>query len=345
MTQDKHTIRILELCLDIDRKAAAVYKQFACHASDEELRKFWQALVQEELSHVEYWLKLRDLARQGALPQIFDNPEKLEHELQAGMDKVSKYIDLVDPADVTGTFIAGGRFEFYMQHRVFGALLQLIESITGDRNVQDEYEAHIKKFIKGMNKYGKDHPELEILGETLDRLWADNRELAERSNMDPLTGVFNRRGLFQTIKPLAHLSRRNNYHIGVIMLDLDDFKQVNDTHGHSAGDDVLRIAARAISENLRRSDVLGRYGGEEFLVFLSHTEPDGIRVVGDKIRRSLEQAPGNEFGVTVSVGAHACRLGEDTDRALEAAIKIADENLYKAKKQGKNCVVSTSCKD
>jgi diguanylate cyclase (GGDEF)-like protein len=117
--------------------------------------------------------------------------------------------------------------------------------------------------------YGKASPVIELLGETLKSLWRKNRYLARQISQDELTGIFNRRGFFNAAKPLLYLSQRTQKEVGVMMLDIDDFKKLNDTHGHQAGDEILKITARSMRNSVRASDIVGRFGGEEFIIFFS----------------------------------------------------------------------------
>jgi diguanylate cyclase (GGDEF)-like protein len=343
MEHDAAMMEILKLCMNIDAKAAAVYKQFSNAALDQDLKNFWEEMAGEESKHVCWWKHLKALAQDQALPPIFDDPVRMHNELMAGIQKIDHMIERTDPASISDTFLAGSRFEFFMQHRVFATLFEFISNTSDGVAAEHEYENHVKRFIKALEKYGENKPELEILGETLDRMWRDNMELATLSNIDPLTGVFNRRGLFQTITPLAHLAWRNNYHVGLIMIDIDNFKSVNDTLGHFAGDDVLSLVASSLVTRLRRSDVIGRYGGEEFLIFLSHVEQGSVDRVAETLRAIVETetAANGPLPVTISVGACEGVLHENISRAVDAFTRIADQNLYSAKANGKNCVVAT----
>ncbi len=99
-------------------------------------------------------------------------------------------------------------------------------------NPEDEYESHLKRFIDALNQFGKTSPEMELLGETLQRLWLENRNLARQSLYDNLTGTLNRRGFFDSIKPLSYLAQRSNLMVGIMMIDIDNFKTINDSYGH-----------------------------------------------------------------------------------------------------------------
>lgn len=170
-----------------------------------------------------------------------------------------------------------------------------------------------------------------------------HREVARLSVTDPLTGVFNRRRFMEAIENEFKAAARYGYSLGVIMLDVDDFKSINDTFGHQQGDAVLSELSRVIKEKTRSTDVWARYGGEEFVGLATHTPADGMHILAEKIRSAVEERrfPGLKGRrVTVSVGVGV--FPADGVKDLQDLMKIADDNLYKAKGSGKNMVVVNS---
>ena len=120
------------------------------------------------------------------------------------------------------------------------------------------------------------------------------------------------------------------------MIDIDHFKKVNDTYGHQFGDKVLKYVAATIKSNIRASDVLGRYGGEEFVVFLSSIEPASLQMVGEKIRTAVSNGNSGKGHVTISIGLCQNLIRNHVDSELEELIRIADEKLFEAKNAGRN---------
>jgi diguanylate cyclase (GGDEF)-like protein len=165
------------------------------------------------------------------------------------------------------------------------------------------------------------------------------RQVERLSRTDPLTRLANRRHVQERLALEVERAARYETPFLVAMCDLDDFKKVNDTLGHDCGDEVLRSTARLLSENLRRTDLVGRWGGEEFLVLLPETEREGGRIALEKVRAKLEALPlvyaGAPLRVTVSIGLAAFVRGE----RLEDLVARADAALYEAKRSGKNRVV------
>jgi diguanylate cyclase (GGDEF)-like protein len=161
--------------------------------------------------------------------------------------------------------------------------------------------------------------------------------LAETAARDGLTGVFNRREVDARAEQAVALAQRHGRPFACLLLDLDHFKQVNDVHGHAAGDAVLREAARRIVHGSRISDIVGRYGGEEFVIVLPETTGEQAVAAADKMREQLAASP-VEIGETsipirASIGAAALTDDMATRADLYAA---ADRALYRAKRLGRD---------
>ena len=169
-----------------------------------------------------------------------------------------------------------------------------------------------------------------------ERATALQRELAAR---DPLTGIANRRALMEAMRHQVALAARRQTPLSLLMIDLDFFKQVNDRHGHMTGDAVLCAVAERIGQRLRAQDVFGRYGGEEFVILLPHTDAEGALRVAEDVRWHIERTPivfdGAEIPITLSIGVHS-RIPADGHDAGEAMLAAADRALYAAKASGRN---------
>lgn len=160
------------------------------------------------------------------------------------------------------------------------------------------------------------------------------KQLTRLATRDKLTGAFNRHALLHDFERLIAQCRRYDTYFSLIMFDIDNFKAFNDTYGHFVGDRVLKETVRVAKRTLRKSDILGRWGGEEFLVLLPMTpEP---YAPAEKIRRKIE-AYGHRHNlkITVSLGATVYRKGD----TIHSMLLRVDEALYRAKAEGKNRVV------
>jgi diguanylate cyclase (GGDEF)-like protein len=170
-----------------------------------------------------------------------------------------------------------------------------------------------------------------------------NEELRHLAMRDPLTGCANRRALFEQFDTLIAAARADGQVLCCIMTDIDHFKSINDNYGHAVGDRVLQVVARALAGGLRDTDVLGRYGGEEFCIALPGIGLEEACAIGERLRAEIESRAGKGVRrtpgivVTSSFGVAALVPG-----IVDAAqlIDAADKALYKAKHAGRNCVAS-----
>lgn len=168
-----------------------------------------------------------------------------------------------------------------------------------------------------------------------------NQNLESIATIDSLTGILNRRGLEDSAFKMQGVCKRINLSMAVLVIDVDHFKKVNDKHGHLFGDDVLKGLAKTIADILRSGDVLGRYGGEEFFVFLPNTNEKDAANLAERIRigveKTLHTVNHKIIKGTVSIGvADSVRAGYD----FKGLVAAADSALYVAKNSGRNRVVS-----
>jgi diguanylate cyclase (GGDEF)-like protein len=172
---------------------------------------------------------------------------------------------------------------------------------------------------------------------------AEADELRKLASHDDLTGLLNRREFMKRFVNELVRCRRHQHALAVVIFDIDHFKAVNDTFGHTIGDDVLRAMGAHLNEDVRRSDVVARYGGEEFILLLPETDYDGAVLAAEKLRMSIEMDSEHWCeelaGITVSVGV--AYASHDTARFdAKVIINEADKCLYQAKGEGRNCVRS-----
>ena len=171
--------------------------------------------------------------------------------------------------------------------------------------------------------------------------------MAEMATRDQLTGLYNRRYFMETLERELAKARRYATALTLCMVDLDHFKNVNDSYGHSAGDSVLSGIGRLLNEGARESDFACRYGGEEFVIILPSTDLEGARNVCERLRKSVEEAlfeyDTMRIRITISIGM--TEYSPSDDSSLSDLIKMADDALYQAKREGRNRVVGLRIDD
>jgi len=164
------------------------------------------------------------------------------------------------------------------------------------------------------------------------------QQAVNAASKDPLTGIGNRGAMNSSLHREIELAQRHNRQLGLIMLDVDHFKGINDTYGHSAGDTLLQSLVQCAEKSLRISDMIYRYGGEEFVIILPETDAVGILRLAKRIRRRVEKLQTNigDQAVCMTISIGISTLGKSDDE--KSFFGRADEALYRAKREGRNCI-------
>ncbi|WP_419770630.1 MAG: GGDEF domain-containing protein [Candidatus Marinarcus sp.] len=166
-----------------------------------------------------------------------------------------------------------------------------------------------------------------------------NAELKKLANFDSLTGIYNRAFFLKLANKYFEIAKRNKTSLFIMSFDLDHFKEVNDTYGHLAGDDVLKAFSTITQSYMRSSDLFGRVGGEEFLACIQNTQESGVKILGEKIRKALEKTAmrikDEDVYITVSIGIAKLTDESNFDEVLEKS----DKALYQVKESGRNRVI------
>ena len=215
----------------------------------------------------------------------------------------------------------------------FGRLIRAAEKIA-------EGNLHVRVMERGGGLDGR-------LAKAINNIASLVAERTESATVDKLTGVANRQQLLATLFSEVERARRYNRPFSVAFVDMDHFKQVNDTYGHAAGDIVLRGVAQTIHRNLRSTDLIGRYGGEEFMLLLSETSAEDAAALAEKLRNLVQRqcfnVEGNpQLNVTVSIGIAG---GQGPALRVDSVARDADAAMYSAKNLGRNQVYVFSERD
>ena len=245
---------------------------------------------------------------------------------------VAVWKQLVTPAMTIVEFVASSEAHLNLQTptlpRLWQPWLVAIERAFTQR----------QRLFEELNQ-SRDALEERVIERTAELSFANSR-LAELSVTDPLTGAFNRRYLFEQLKAEALRVNRGGESFSLLMMDLDHFKKINDTWGHLAGDAVLQEFVARSQNSVRKNDLVCRFGGEEFLVFMPAIDCDGASVMAERLRQYMDSVPVTvgaiKVAVTVSIGVATFTQRE----SVEDLMLRVDQLLYRAKELGRNRVVS-----
>jgi diguanylate cyclase (GGDEF)-like protein len=222
-------------------------------------------------------------------------------------------------------------FEFIVNSLYYGDAIfgyVIFEMDEPDQKMLDMISSQISTALQGT-----------IVVNELQRMEAEFRRQA---NTDPLTGIYNRRMLYTLGEPALELARRHNLPISVAMIDVDNFKCVNDQFGHAVGDLVLNSLCGMIRTQIRAADILGRFGGEEFVIILPETSLQGAVYFVERLRKSIETHPIGigELSIPLTISIGLAALSNNQDQIIDNLIDKADKALYMAKQAGRNQVAT-----
>ncbi|UCE43252.1 MAG: diguanylate cyclase [Candidatus Aminicenantes bacterium] len=210
---------------------------------------------------------------------------------------------------------------------------------------KDEQKDLIKGFSAGADDYITKpfhHLELKARLKTGKRIVDLQNQLQEQASRDHLTGLWNRKRMFRILDKEINRAQRDNHPLAIVMIDIDKFKTINDTHGHHVGDLVLQEAARLLKKNVRNYDEICRYGGDELLVILPNCNLTEVETIAERFREMVHmyRISDNSVSLNITFSLGGTSIENHTkDVTAEALILAADEALLEAKNKGRNCVV------
>lgn len=329
---------ILELCVRMDELSHATYERMAASCQNPELAEVFRRMAIEESSHLEWWQELLDAWEQGLVPDVVNDTEGLERHMHQLYEEMST----TTPDDFSGLsddakLDLAARLEFFMLDPIFGELLDLTEP-GGARLHREAYARHLERVVGAIEIHYSKADLARFLARVLRRAWRDNLALAAFASRDPLTGLYNRRGLLTHLDQWLSWAARYDRPLGLLLIDVDDFKHVNDTHGHAVGDLALRAVGTALEAGLRGSDLVARYGGDEFAIIAPETGIADLEMLAHRLIDGVRQTPlvdwdGSKIPLSISVGGSVL-LGGDGVKA-DKLLAAADSGLYEAKQAGK----------
>ena len=225
--------------------------------------------------------------------------------------------------------------------------IETLGEVSSEVQINSDPRPIIEKLVAELSKATKRASALEsnfvATTQELDKIRDSLKVAEERSNTDALTGLANRRSMDEFFRSAQITAMEKGESLSIFMIDIDHFKKFNDTYGHQVGDQVLRLVAKVLQDNVREGDLAARYGGEELIAVLPGADLDVCAGVAERIRRRISEArltrrtTGKEIAsVTVSIGVAQFRMPE----SAETMIERCDRGLYQAKRSGRNQTVT-----
>lgn len=332
---------IIQVCLEMDAIAHQIFAKFAKQSPDKELGEDFSEMAKDEKSHLRFWKKALEMSQKNELAYMPENAPILLDKLLVIKGKISssqKNTFGNKVPDIGEMLEIAYQIESLMLDKDMINMFDIFRIV--EPNIESEYNEHISRMIQILRKHGgkASGSHFDMLGDALSNLWETTKKALREGISDPLTGILNRRGFFKLVLPLATIAQRRKIPAGIIMCDIDNFKKINDTHGHPAGDMAIKTVAKIITRYTRKSDICARYGGEEFVIFMLSENTSAFYFTAERIRKKIasESEPSCGINFTASFGVISKLLEFGDKNEINALISEADENLLKAKQEGKN---------
>lgn len=315
---------------DAQQDNASIVAQHVTNTAREALKQIVvsRMLPWPDIYSKEFW----NLARSGGYDEILlsqhgitDNSAEMAMEF---LDKTDKILNGVQ--DTVTSFVAGAKV--HREH--MASAIQNIKNIPADDPFLSKHLEQLSESNSKLQDHSS-HLEKQLLKQT--RIIND---LQGQLRIDTMTGLLNRGALHKDLHKEISRSHRYKYPVSIFMADIDHFKKVNDVYGHLAGDSIIKITARLIRKGVREADSVYRYGGEEFIAMLPHTDADNALIFAERIREKIANYlfvdRKQDISIAITISAGVTELRED-DAAAEF-IARADKALYMAKESGRNRV-------
>ncbi len=279
-----------------------------------------------------------DKLLKGQTPRI---EKHIQRQFDYLKDREKEFRDIIDLLSKAMTGLNTDNQSFYQRVYDHSEKLEQITLLNDIKKIKNELENEVSQIRKSVSEQKKlGNKQIELLANQVDSLRSELEKTKTQMNTDALTGVMNRSAMDQCIDELFEQSFVHRSSFALMLLDIDNFKQINDTHGHLIGDRVLVAFAQKCRTLIRSDDFIARFGGEEFIILLPKVPLRNARKKARQIckeiaatRYSLDNSDGN-LVVTASIGVASMKKGDTVVSMLERA----DKALYLAKRKGKNCV-------
>jgi diguanylate cyclase (GGDEF)-like protein len=331
--------RILDSCVAIDTAATSVYGRMAEATPSPALRELFTAMEADERHHVGWWLELQKRYEEGSLQVPFADAAEVADQLASVVDEIGKTVPAdLESLDERQMLLVATKIEYFALEPAISELIDLAE---GSSDGQREYDEHLERLMRAIETEGYVDDSLSIfLVRVLRRAWHNSNAMAGMAMKDSLSGLFNRRALTVLLDQMLASAVRYGEAFSLLMIDIDDFKSVNDRFGHVVGDEAIVSVSGMLSSVTRDSDMVARFGGDEFVILAPRAgSAESSRLaqrVEDAAAAISIQHAGADLSVTLSIGIAVVEPGAGAREATsDRVLTAADAGLYRAKEQGK----------
>lgn len=323
---------MVRCCSVIYQKAADAYRILASNAMSEEISQLWGEMADGMNKHIMYWKKVAEHVEKNRNIEILGNPYEVVEQLR----NVESRIDTIRKScsafrSVLDYFYLAYSIEVELIHPTLFSLPESVISVPAKEVVKWNYYTNLKKFLSGMNRHCEPHYLHTALMDSLERMWVQNRRLAEQDSLDPVTGAYKRRFLWKIISAYSKLAERDGHNVAIILIGMDNMHDLYTTFDLKTGDEVVHRFYSGIKPGIRVSDISGRYDFSTFLIYLSKVNHQYLYEIGGRFAESAHSIQKAGFGMSVYIGGSYGPIRTQGARQIEYYLRKAWDCLMRAK--------------
>ncbi len=294
---------VVHACWVIYQKAADAYRVLANNAMSEEITELWRGMAEGMSKHILYWKKLSERVAKDPTIEVLGNPytalEQLR-EVEARIDQIQESSSAF--RSVLDYFYLAYSIEVQLIHPVLCSLPESIMLVPDRKVVKWDYQTNLKRFLTGMKKHCEPHYLHAALTDSLERMWVQNRWLAQQDSVDPVTGAHNRRSLQKIISSFSSLAERDGHNVAIIMVGIENMHELYTSFDTKTADEVVQRFYNGIKPGIRVSDILGRYSFSTFLIYLSKVNHQYLYDIAERFAESAQSIHKAGFALSVHIG-------------------------------------------
>jgi len=332
--------QLLEASAGLDRLAERVYADMASMTPDPAIKRLLLRLSNDEAQQATRWHQLLVECDTSSLPAVSIDSTATIADIEELHGTLASYDrEHISSMSIEEMLTMALRLELYLT----GPMHRSLASVTGlalADSMRQAYETHLQYLVEAIGEHFPEDSLVSLLAQALSRTWDENRGLVTYATHDALTGLHNRHALYSQLPQWAAWSTRYGNPLAFLLVDIDHFKDINDTCGHAVGDRALMAVAHVLHDSVRASDLVVRFGGDEFAIVAPQAGEAEYRELCTRIAAAvntlhMDNGRGGQVPLTVSIGG-AITTGGTTPADIEELIVGADRSLHQAKQTGRD---------
>ena len=323
---------IVRCCWVIYQNAADAYRILATKAMSEDISELWRGMAEGMNKHIMYWKRMAECVEKDPNLQVLGNPYEAAEQLrnvEARIEQIQE--SCTSFRRVLDSFYLAYSIEVQLMHPALRSLPESVMSVPTKEVVKWNYYTNLKRFLAGMRKHCEPHYLHTALMDSLERMWRQNRRLAEQDSLDPVTGTYKRRSLRKIISAYSGLAERDGHNVAIILIGIENMHDLYTSFDLKTADEVVHRFYNGIKPGVRVSDIIGRYDFSTFLIYLSKVNHQYLYEIGERFAKSARTIQKAGFAFSVHIGGSYGPIQTHADQQIEYYLSKAWDCLMRAR--------------